>query len=250
MRLVNLSLVAGAALALATAANAGVYAFNMQVEWNGVVWDTDDYPDAYQVIPGSTPGQATIIGEWVQAEWGITFTLDFDDSDSDGSRSGAPRLVTSNIVVTNTTAAAQDFMVTTILPVPAKGPATLIRGFNSGSVGDNSLSQNGATLTTNTIGSPLYEALMDGVAVRSLRDAFQSFSAPGGGTGVIPTTSFGSPVFEFGGAVNASIGIRNRFNLTPDDSTTMNSTFLVAVPTPGAIALIGVAGLAGLRRRR
>jgi len=252
MRLTNLCIASGLALGLAAVANAGVYAFNMRVECLGQVWDSDAYPDAYQTIPGERPGHLMVVGEWTQPEWGISFTLEFDNQvpNDGGERSGAPRLVTANIVVTNTTAAAQDFTVTTILPVPSKGPTTLIRGFHSGSVGDNSFAQDGATLTTDTGGNPLYEAMMDGATVRTLRNAFQSFTAPGGGTTTIPTTSFGSPIFEFGGAVNTSIGIRNRFNLTPDDSTTMNSTFLVAIPTPGAMALVGVAGLAGLRRRR
>ncbi len=250
MRLVNLSLVAGAALALASAANAGVYAFNMQVEWNGVVWNSDDYPDAYQIIPGATPEQATVVGTYSQAEWGIEFTLDFNGDEDGSARSGAPRLVTANIVVTNTTAAAQDFMVTTILPVAAKGPQTLIRGAHRGSVSDNTALGDGAILSTNTLGSPFYEALVDGNVVRTLRDGPQSFVAPANGTESVPSSNFGSPALELSGAVNTTIGIRNRFNLTPDDSTTMNSTFLVTVPTPGAVALVGVAGLAGLRRRR
>lgn len=250
MRLTNVIAVAGTALALATAANAGVYAFNLQVEWAGQVWDTDAYPDAYQVIPGERPGQVTVVGTWVQDEWGVNFTLEFDDQEEAGARSGAPRLVTSNIVLTNTTSTSQDFTVTTILPVPAKGPATLIRGANSGSVGDNSFAQDGATIQTATTGAPFYTALMDGSPVRTLRDGPQSFSAPGGGTATVPTTNFGIPAFEFGPAVNTSIGIRNQFNLTRDDSITMNSTFLVAIPTPGAAVLLGMSGLVAIRRRR
>ncbi|HVZ94145.1 MAG TPA: hypothetical protein VG797_06515 [Phycisphaerales bacterium] len=251
MSQLKLSLVAGIALGIASAANAGLYSFNLRVDWAGEAWDSDSYPDAYEVIPGSSAGEATVHGIWSQAEWGIEFWLGFDDGNGD-ERSGGPRLVTANLVLTNTTAAAQDFSVTTLLFLGGpKGPANQMRGFHSGSVGDNSIAQDGATLTNNLAGDPLYTALMDGASVQTLRDNPQLFTAAGGSTNTIPTTSFGSPAFIMGPAANASIGIINRFRLSPDDSTTQQSTFLInPVPTPGAISLIGLAGIAGLRRRR
>ena len=46
-----------------------------------------------------------------------------------------------------------------------------------------------------------------------------------------------------------SIGIRLDFDLTPGETVTFNGAFAF-VPAPGCLALLGLAGLTGSRRRR
>jgi len=55
-----------------------------------------------------------------------------------------------------------------------------------------------------------------------------------------------------GPAVNSTIGIEHRFNLSDGDQMTYSSSFWVVVPEPGTIGLLaaGLGGLALFGRRR
>jgi MYXO-CTERM domain-containing protein len=72
------------------------------------------------------------------------------------------------------------------------------------------------------------------------------------GPGVGDSFGSGSPVFDVGSAVANEIELRITFTLTPGDHASFNSTFLVLpgpIPAPGALALMGLAGLVASRRR-
>ena len=62
---------------------------------------------------------------------------------------------------------------------------------------------------------------------------------------------FGDPVpSQLHGAVAENIAMQFRFSLTAGDSASFTSIFVVeAIPAPGALAVVGLAGLRGRRRR-
>jgi hypothetical protein len=111
----------------------------------------------------------------------------------------------------------------------------------------------GATVSAAT-GSALYTALIDGASVQALYAAPQSFSSGAFLSGNIPNTAFGTPIpSQAGPPVASSIGIRLDFLLTPGDSASFTSNFVVVVPEPGTALLFGAGlvglGLLGSRRR-
>lgn len=238
-------------LALAGSAQAGYVGgvVEMQVEWNGQSWFMSSYPDQFTVHLNDD-GSTTIIGHSVVPDgtWGMDYRLDVGGSATSPGRGFPSASVSANFTLVNAAAVTNTFVVTTTVPITIPFPNTGMRGSFSGSVLDNSASQNGATIAA-PAGDSMYSALIDGGVVRTLRDDPFSVTAPGGLSQSIPTTNFGVPAFEAGPAAVNTISIRNRFTLTADDSATNSSTFIIT-PAPGAAALVGVAGLVGLRRRR
>ncbi|MFO0895742.1 MAG: hypothetical protein U0574_12400 [Phycisphaerales bacterium] len=154
-------------------------------------------------------------------------------------------VVTVNYVVTNTSNSTQTFVYEQNIGA-LLGPSSIMTGSVTGTVTD--LNGDGAEVTTvGQVGS-IYTALIDGVGVRGLLGPGFSFNA-----GQFLSSTSGSDSFtaEPGPGVNSQIGIRFEFTLTAGDSASFTSIFTVnAVPAPGAIGLLAVAGLVGLRRRR
>ncbi|MEM8835591.1 MAG: hypothetical protein AAGD00_07205 [Planctomycetota bacterium] len=151
--------------------------------------------------------------------------------------------VASNIAITNNTGTTQSYIFTVTQGFTVAGPLSAT-GSISGSVGDSDFSGSGTI--SDTAGAPGYEALLDGTTFETLLDAPFSTTATGGLTAPFGPDSFlNTPT----GGITASIGIRNNFDLTAGDQATANST-LFFVPTPGSVAMLGIAGLAATRRRR
>lgn len=155
--------------------------------------------------------------------------------------------IIANLVYTNTSGATQVVGVEVVLPIGMAMPSTLIGGSVSGSVTDGN--GNGATLASFAGGS-VYSAIVDGSATAaSLLTGF-SVSTGNYGSALIGPASFGTPIpSQPYGAINTSMAIRYEFTLTAGDSVSLAGSF-VAVPTPGAVALLGLAGLVARRRRR
>jgi PEP-CTERM motif-containing protein len=166
-------------------------------------------------------------------------------------------VVSGPIVVTNTTNAAEQLSFGFTLPVAPSIPiSSLTGGSIQGGVQDND--GDGATVATIPGGS-LYRALIDGATYQTLYDAPQSFSAGSFLSGNIPNLAFGAPIpSQAGPAVNTSIGLVLSFSLSPHDSASITSNFVVQPPTvdsttpePGTGALFGLGLLAlGMRSRR
>jgi hypothetical protein len=145
--------------------------------------------------------------------------------------------------LTNTTALPQDFVFAVSTPVTPALPSSLYGGSTSVTVGDTN--DDGATLQ-NTTGQPGYAGVIDGATNQLLLLNPFSLAAPPSGTNSLTQWS-GLPATLPGPAVNTSIGISHRFNLTAQDQATFNSTFNVVIPEPGTLALLGV-GLGALGR--
>lgn len=232
-------LAVGAIVSAAGAAQAGLV-----TAWEFEVFGISGSSYLASANPGSWTasllpnGDTVVEGEWDAGDWYIEFDLVFNNDP----------LVTANYILTNNSAVTQGFVITTTQFVNAPG-ATFARGSVSGSIGDNTLLGDGAVLGS-LAGNPLYMATVNGGGVRPLAPALPVVALPNG-TEVVGPASFGIPVLEPSGfAPIVSMGIVNMFTITADDSVGLNNTHLRVVPTPGALALVGVAGLAGIRRRR
>lgn len=163
--------------------------------------------------------------------------------------------VNSVIGFTNNTGVANLYTITVTLPVPAIGVATVMGGSVGGSVTWNGAGGTGGILTygTGAPGSALFNGQIDLVNVLGI------LPAPGGVAGAfpgntvnIPATNVGLPGPTIPGPmVAASIGIQLQFILSAGDSVAITSYFQVEpIPAPAGLALLGLAGLAGSRRRR
>lgn len=240
-------------LAAAGAAQAGYSnQLDLQIDFGGQVWVMSQYPSDWQTEQTSDGGfrlwgQSTCFQDGsnsITAQYELILSPSADPTD----RGFPVASVTSNFTITNSFGVANPFSVLATVPIVVPFPATGMRGSHSGSVIDNSASLNGASVAALPGGS-LYEALLDGATVQTLRNDPFSAVAGGGATQGIATTNFGVPAFIGGPAAVTSLGIRNSFVLSAEDSVTSASTFIIT-PAPGAVALGGLAGLVGLRRRR
>ena len=162
-------------------------------------------------------------------------------------------IINGIIAVTNIGAITQQFTLIFTLPIaPAIPGGTVIGGSIQGGATDNN--GNGVTLSTAGPGTAFYTARIDGADVQSLYPDAQAFStaAPFGSINV-PALSFGAPIpSQLGPAALVNIGIRLDFLLTPGDSASFTSNFVVQpVPLPPAMVLFGGAlGLLGWFRRK
>ena len=213
------------------------------------IWIGGAYHSAYdetQLGCGSGPGDTfvcagtnLVVGDLRLDNWNMSF-------DNDPVVTGVTAVTNLNLV------SSVQFTLFFTLPTGPIGPATLSGGSVQGGMTDNT--GDDATVSTAT-GSAFYQGLIDGVAVpaRTLYADPQSFSAGGAFlSGNIPSTAFGTPIPSLPSpAVTSDIGIRLDFILTPGDSASFTSNFVVVVPEPGTGALLalGLVALAAHRRR-
>ena len=141
---------------------------------------------------------------------------------------------------------ALDFIFSIVTPIAPTLASSLYGGSTSVTIADTGV--NGATLA-NTVGQPGYAGTIDGANTLLLLNPF-SLPAPPGGTNSL-TQWNGLYATIPGPAVNSTIGITHRFNLTSLDNATFNSTFNVLIPEPGTFALLasGLGALALFGRR-
>jgi MYXO-CTERM domain-containing protein len=153
--------------------------------------------------------------------------------------------IIANLIYTNVSALTQAVVVEVVLPIGMPMGSSLIGGSVSGSLTD--VNGNGATFTA--LGGGAYSALADGSVAASLLSGVTVNAGPFG-SALIGPDSFGTPIpSQPYGAINSTMAIRYEFSLTAGDSVALAGSF-VAVPGPGAVALLGLAGLVARRRRR
>lgn len=158
--------------------------------------------------------------------------------------------IVGNISVTNTGTTTREFFLHLILPKGTPASHSRVGGSVTGTVTDRN--GNGAVLSS--IGdSGLFTAITDfGASTRATAGSLLSSTTITAGSfqsSSLGPASFGDPIpSQLHGLVAENIAMQFRFSLTAGDSASFTSIFVVeAVPAPGAVALMG---LAGLRRRR
>jgi hypothetical protein len=175
-------------------------------------------------------------GSACDANWNLTFKED-------------PYVIVA-VGFTNTLSVTQTFTLTFSSPVsPSITPTSLHGGSTAGSLTDNSTIAGLATVST-VSPDPFYAGLIDSTVVMSLYDDPNSWTAPfEGGPANIPAISKGlpGPTLPSGSALS-SISIKHKFSLTPGDAISLSSYFIVT-PEPATILLLGLGGLALLRKR-
>jgi len=235
--------------ALLLASPAAAVPFDLFVFQDGVQIGT--YSQATNWLTCSESGNTTTCGSDVNRVVG-GLTLDswslFFDNDP---------IVLGNVAVINSAGVTAQFTLIFSLPVSSPlGPTTVTSGSVTGGVTDGTVNGIGATLSAPT-GSSLYSALIDGNLVtpfQTLYDAPYSLTSPSLGSASLPAADFGipNPPGLPGPTVNSSIGIRLDFTLTPGDSASFTSNFVVEVPEPttGVLIGLGLLGVAAVSRRR
>lgn len=159
--------------------------------------------------------------------------------------------VSISLLMNNPTPVAQTFTLVVPLPTAPIGPNSLMRGSASGTATD--VNGNGGSISA--VGTPGYQAWIDNPAnvVQSLIPTGTSVAIGNNATAAIGPFGFGQfpgPAVA-GPAVNTSIGLTLTFTLSGFDSAIVNAVFEVTpVPGPGALPMLAVAGLVGVRRRR
>ena len=162
--------------------------------------------------------------------------------------------VNNTIGIHNSTGVTNTYIVTVILPIAPIPGGTVMGGSVSGSVQDFS-GDGFATMATSGT-TPIYTGLIDGFpapAASLLTALFSTAPVPGPGLFSFFGASFGLPLPPSvpGPPALTSIGIQLMFTLTAGDDVAITSGFFVEpVPAPAALAIFGLAGLMGSRRRR
>ena len=161
--------------------------------------------------------------------------------------------IIGNMVLTNTGTTTQDFFVDLVLPLSGTISHSYVGASVSASVTD--LNGNGATLSS-LEGDGMFAAITafggpSESRAGTLLTAATLSAGPSASASFLPA-SFGTPIpSQLHGPVSENIAVKFRFSLTAGDSAAFTSIFMVeAVPAPGAIAILGLAGLTASRRRR
>jgi uncharacterized protein (TIGR03382 family) len=230
-------LCAVAAFGLALSAQAGIQDPGLSIQWsvNGSAVGTITPQGTYNPQTGfwSYSGQ-NIVDDATGVVLSFSLLGDPDPQISGNLAVSNPALPVVSIVLVVT------LPIAPALPLPTQmlGSAALGLTTDAG----------GGTLAA-LPGTPVWQGMIDGAPVggTSLLGGGVPLSLPGLGS-IGTSDNFGIPVMIAGPPALNSIGIKIAFSLTQFDQASLTSTFKV-IPTPGALALLGVAGL-GLRRRR
>lgn len=249
------------ALTVAATANAGIVTPDF-----GMVWDASgDNVPANPYNPGDfgevvfeSNDSVRYLGGFAGEGWTLDWNCLVRDRASYGGEGfgepGGAAFVDAEIVVTNTSDSVQSFSLLMSLGVADPIlPDSLINGAVASSVTNNSISGD-ATLNAMD-GDSIYKGFLDLVdpfsdtPAATLWDDPYSLTATGAFASASDDDQFGTPDGVPAGPVNSNIAILLNFELSPGDSATV-SGLLNVVPAPGVLALMGLGGLAGTRRRR
>lgn len=224
---------------IAASANAGILQLPEATVEVGVQGETST--TKVGLLDTSNPNQFKSDGQWNTTNWDFTWdmTVDLDP------------FINGVFGLTNNTGSTQTFILNVTIPVaPPVTPSSVMGGSVGGSVTDANF--DGTATVANAGGSPLFDGLIDGSSALTIIGSPYAFSAPfAGGTANIPATNVGLPGPTIPGpAALSTIGISHTFTLTPGDTVSLSSFFIVEVPEPASLGLLACGmALVGLKRR-
>ncbi|GAB4107958.1 MAG: hypothetical protein Kow00105_12830 [Phycisphaeraceae bacterium] len=194
------------------------------------------------VIPTENPDQFDLTGQMMMpGMWNLTWDMTIDTDP----------FINGVFGLTNMSGSTQTFVLNVTIPITPVTPSSLIGGSVGGSVTD--ANNDGVATVANAGAAPLFDGQIDGVSVLPIIGSPFAFSAPfQGGTANIPATNVGLPGPTLPGpAALNSIGINHVFTLTPGDTVALTSFFVVEVPQPATLALLGagIMAIVGVKRR-
>jgi hypothetical protein len=220
----------------APAAAENILNIDVLVQWGRSVWHSDDHAGSVRVTPNGDGTYTVKFYGYVPGQWSAMWNLTADpDPVLDGL-----------FTFTNYSTLPGRFQVIVDMPGVNIPTATAMSGSIAGTILDRN--GDGATVSA-PIGSAIYGAMIDGTTVRKLLPEGASCWAPSHAA-----NAFGPQTFtnEVGPPVTQGLAILHDFILTPGDSITIASSFVVT-PEPAGVLLVAV-GLAwafsrGRRRR-
>jgi len=186
-------------------------------------------------------GQTPVGGQPFQFAWDMVANPNGTSGLAGGGPVGA--FLIANTLYTNTSMNSQTVTITITQALDMPMSSTLVGGSVSGSLTAGSM---GGGASSDGF---LYQALADGGFVAGLLNNL-GVSAGAFGSAAFGPESFGQPIpSQPFGAINDTIGVQYSFSLSGGASLALTGSF-TAIPAPGAIALLGMAALAGTSRRR
>lgn len=211
--------------------------FGEGATWNNTPAWTQTGPDQFNFKGFKAGLAADGISDGFQIWWDVDIKVD--------------PVVSVSLLMHNPTPVDQTFTLTVPLVTGPILPSTLMRGSVSGTASDNN--GNGGEISAPLIAG--YQAWIDAPAnvVQTLLPAGYSQMIANNSTATVGPVGFGQlpgpPVA--GPAVVSQIGLTLTFTLSAFDSAIVNGVFeVVQVPGPGALSMLAIAGLVGVRRRR
>lgn len=200
----------------------------------------------FEFTPGGNPisgGSAfNYTGTVVDPRFDWVSTWNFNASDQ--FQPGAS-FIGGNFVVINITPEDQVFELVITMPTITTSEQTFYSGSVIASVTGGEAGGTGSTVE----GSPLWIAsAANGAFEQALLTEPLFASAPPFGSALLGSAQFINST-EPGPSLTGSMTITARFVISSGASLSLTTLFM-AVPTPGAIVLLGIAGLFGRRRRR
>lgn len=159
----------------------------------------------------------------------------------------SPAFVSGNFTFTNNSIATQVYDVWITLYTAPQGPETVIGGSVAGGLtGDF----DGGTFSSSGQ-APVWSSYIGGVHQASMLNNLAPVSTGAFDSTNIGSEFFGDPIPNLAGpALSNHMQIRLRFTLTAGDQASFTSVFVAqVVPAPAGLAMLGLAGLAGRRRR-
>ncbi len=220
---------------------------SIQLETQGqsMRWDTG--------IDGSTNWTAdgySFMGDAFGSGWGMNWDMQ--------ASTATAQSVIANFTVMNLSSETQTFSLFITDSVATEyGMGSLVGGSIAGTFTD--LNANGVNIAA-VDGDSIYTAFVDATTVDPFDGSVVGnlLDDASGSAGLFQTGTFGESAFgdfpvlpgqSMGGA-SINYGFILEFTLSAGDTAGFTASMAIATPAPGAIALLGIAGVAGRRRRR
>ncbi len=202
-----------------------------------------------QGLSGSATNLASVFnyqGNLLDGNGGWLLSWNFNASNNQAVTGGVQAFTAGNYVIQNLSANAIVFEISVSLPTALLG-STVYGG-----------SVSGGLTTTGPGGISSNDQLPAWVGSTGASTIASLFNSPGfGATRTDPGSSslgfesFGNPIPSLAGPdLGSDLKVTLQFVLEANSSASFTSVFVARVPAPGAMALLGVAGLAGIGRRR